>query len=203
MLIQRTVKLEADQVFPSLSRIFFPKVPCDNNLKNRLTQAISVDWEGWRPFRCEKALEIRYGCSAVIHGAGAPSENSLDVQEVANNFSSLQCTPSLTAMHWLGFKMAQWIMQKLHLQKGLSCSLMQHRWKYPPLILIPTVLGSILRNKHSEVEVNGLQQQMNSSAGRNWELFVMQMAALGLNVHPYHLRFIEAKWKWLLLRWFH
>lgn len=31
----------------------------------------------------------------------------------------------------------------------------------------------------------------------------MQMAALGLNVHPYHLRFIEAKWKYLLLRWFH
>lgn len=31
----------------------------------------------------------------------------------------------------------------------------------------------------------------------------MQMTALGLNVHPYHSRFIEAKWKYLLLRWFH
>lgn len=53
-------------------------------------------------------------------------------------------------------------MQKLHLQKGPSCSLMQRRWKDPLLIIVPAVLGSILRNKHSEVEVNGLHQQMSS-----------------------------------------
>jgi hypothetical protein len=39
---------------------------------------------------------------------------------------------------------------------------MLHRWKDPLLIIVLTILGSFLRNKHEEVEVNGLQQQMNS-----------------------------------------
>lgn len=48
--------------------------------------------------------------------------------------------------------------KKMFLQEGLPCRLMQHRWKDPLLIIVLTILGSFLRNKHSEVEVNGLQQ---------------------------------------------